>query len=277
MNSGKMSVQRASILLASMLVGSSLFGAADDSVRQQLHRTQRPRTVTAQSQDDRNRSAESRACGTTEAIAVAAADASESTAVDRQSIGHASGTSSAPAQRHNLGNVASLTPVLPAPVPMPVFDRDARPRLRVLRAQPRGGSNPCEAVRRKRGPGISAAGQRLHRSHRLYGSDARSGATRTRHRAWVPTSAAFPITTPLNGQPFGIPLQHPELAARFARRRRLEGRPLHRLQRVRLQRNQRIGFTSPFPTAPLSRVFACSGSTSARARSNSSPDKAGAC
>jgi hypothetical protein len=138
MNSGKMSVQRASILLASMLVGSSLFGAADDSVT--AASSNPTSTVTAQSQD-------------TEIAQLKAALAEQQKQLQslqqalqnqQQLIDKVSGTSSAPAQRNNLGNVASLTPVLPAPVPAPISIAMPTPAPRPQGAT--GGSgNPCEA------------------------------------------------------------------------------------------------------------------------------------
>src|SRR5580698_4796270 len=114
MNSGKMSVQRASILLASMLVGSSLFGAADDTVTTAASSS--TAAVTTQSPD-------------AEIAQLKAAMAEQQKQLQalqqalqnqQQLIDKVSGTASAPAQRNNLGNIASLTPVLPAPVPAPV-------------------------------------------------------------------------------------------------------------------------------------------------------------
>lgn len=132
MNSGKMSVQRASILLASMLVGSSLFGAADDSVTAASSNS--TSTVTAQSQDTEIAQLKAALAEQQKQLqSLQQAIQNQQQLIDKVS-GTPSGTSSAPAQRNNLGNVASLTPVLPAPVPMPV--RIAMPTpLRVLRAQ----------------------------------------------------------------------------------------------------------------------------------------------
>ena len=67
-----------------------------------------------------------------------------------------------------------------------------------------------------------------------------------------------------------------KLAPRFPHRRRLEGYPLHRLQRVRLQRNQRIERTRRFQRRDCPAPPSVSGRMSARARWSSSPARAGA-
>src|ERR1700733_9295610 len=141
MNSGKMSVQRASILLASMLVGSSLFGAADDSATTTASsNSTSTAAVTAQSPD-------------AEIAQLKAALAEQQKQLQslqqaiqnqQQLIDKVSSTASAPAQRPNLGNVASLTAVLPVPVPMPVSIAMPTPAPRPQGATG-GSSNPCEA------------------------------------------------------------------------------------------------------------------------------------
>jgi hypothetical protein len=141
MNSGKMSVQRASILLASMLVGSSLLGAADDSVTAGASsNSTSTAAVTAQSPN-------------AEIAQLKAALAEQQKQLQslqqalqnqQQLIDRVSSTASAPAQRNNLGNVASLTPVLPVPVPVPVSVAMPTPAPRPQGATG-GSSNPCEA------------------------------------------------------------------------------------------------------------------------------------
>ncbi len=144
MNSGKMSVQRASILLASMLVGSSLFGAADDSVTAASSNSTSTASVTAQSQDTEIAQLKAALAEQQKQLqSLQQALQNQQQLIDKVS-GASSGTSSAPAQRNNLGNVASLTPVLPAPVPMPVSIAMPTPAPRPQGANG-GGSNPCEA------------------------------------------------------------------------------------------------------------------------------------
>ena len=108
----------------------------------------------------------------------------------------------------------------------------------------------------------------------------RSGATKTpRSNAWVPTSAAFLITTRASaGNLSEYHFSDSELAPRSARRWRLEGRPLYRIQRVRLQRNQRRDQPGCFQTARLFRAFRLFlGRRTQRPVRNSSPARAGAC
>jgi hypothetical protein len=144
MNSGKMSVQRASILLASMLVGSSLFGAADDSVTAASSNSTSTASVTAQSQDTEIAQLKAALAEQQKQLqSLQQALQNQQQLIDKVS-GASSGTSSAPAQRNNLGNVASLTPVLPVPVPTPVSIAMPTPAPRPQGANA-GGSNPCEA------------------------------------------------------------------------------------------------------------------------------------
>jgi hypothetical protein len=137
MNSGKISVRRASVLLASMLVGSSLFAADDTATAASSNSTNS--TAVAQSQD-------------AEIAQLKAALAEQQKQLEslqqalqnqQQLIEKVSGAP-ATAQRPNLGNVASLTPVLPAPVPLPVTiaNPNAAPRPQGATG---GSSNPCEA------------------------------------------------------------------------------------------------------------------------------------
>ncbi len=144
MNSGKMSVQRVSILLASMLVGSSLFGAADDSVTAASSNSTSTAAVTAQSPDAEIAQLKAALAEQQKQLqSLQQALQNQQQLIDKVS-GTSSGTPSGPAQRNNLGNVASLTPVLPAPAPMPVSIAMPTPVPRPQGANS-GGSNPCEA------------------------------------------------------------------------------------------------------------------------------------
>ena len=128
-----------------MLVGSSLFGAADDSA-----------TTTASS-NSTSTAAIAAQSPDAEIAQLKAALAEQQKQLQslqqvlqnqQQLIDKVSGTASAAAQRNNLGNIASLTPVLPAPVPapvaMPVSIANPNPAPRPQGATG-GGSNPCEA------------------------------------------------------------------------------------------------------------------------------------
>src|ERR1700728_3058056 len=149
MNSGKISVRRASFLLASMLAGSSLFGATDDATTTP---TQSNASASAgQSQNDeiaRLKAALAEQQKQLQAL-------QQTLQGQQQLIDKVMGTSSAQstsasstraAQRPNLGNVASLTPVIPGPAPlpsaMPVSIANPNPRPQGATV---GGSNPCEA------------------------------------------------------------------------------------------------------------------------------------
>ncbi len=122
-----------------MLVGSSLFGAADDSVTSASSNPTSTAAVTAQSPD-------------AEIAQLKAALAEQQKQLQslqqalqnqQQLIDKVSGAP-ASAQRPNLGNVASLTPVLPSPAPMPVSIASPTPAPRPQGATG-GSSNPCEA------------------------------------------------------------------------------------------------------------------------------------
>jgi hypothetical protein len=116
MNPRKIS-HRASFLAATLLVASSLFGAADDSnttgVLSQNEEIAHLKAALAEQQKQLQ----------------ALQQALQS---QQQLIEKISGSSDT--QRPNLGNVASFTPVIPAPVPAP------KPQ-----AASRGAGNPCEA------------------------------------------------------------------------------------------------------------------------------------
>lgn len=155
MNPSKISVRRASFLLASMLVGSSLFGAADDSTTTAV--PPNPTTsaaAAAQSQDD-------------EIARLKAALAEQQKQLQalqqmlqnqQQLIEKVTGTtapsapvtaSDHPILNRSLGDVASLTPVLPAPAPapsaIPVSIAAPKPNPQAGSTQNAGGGNPCEA------------------------------------------------------------------------------------------------------------------------------------
>ena len=162
MNPSKMSVNRASFLLASMLVGSSLFGAADDasttavSTNSTTSAAVAAQTGAAQSQDAEiarlkaalaEQQKQLQALQQTLQGQQQLIDKVMGTSASSASTQSASTQSTtAAAQRPNLGNVASLTPVIPGPAPlpsaMPVSIANPNPRPQGATG---GGSNPCEA------------------------------------------------------------------------------------------------------------------------------------
>lgn len=168
MNPSKISVRRASFLLASMLVGTSLFGAADDT------------TTAAAVPANTTTSAASAAPSQNEEItrlkAALAEQQKELQALQQmlknqqQLIEKVTGTTAAPAAatvaasspapaasaptsaalRPNLGDVASLVPVLPvlpAPsaIPVSIAAPEAKANPQAGSTQNAGGGNPCEA------------------------------------------------------------------------------------------------------------------------------------
>lgn len=158
MNPSKMSVNRASFLLASMLVGSSLFGAADDANTTAVS-TNSPTSAAVSTQTGAAQSQDAEIARLKAALAEQQKQlqALQQTLQGQQQLidkvmgssGIAGGSSSSTAtaaQRPNLGNVASLTPVIPGPAPLPA----ALP-VSIANPNPRpqgatgGGSNPCEA------------------------------------------------------------------------------------------------------------------------------------
>lgn len=161
MNPSKMSVNRVSLLLASMLVGTSLFGAADDvNTAVPTNSTTSAASVptgAAQSQDEeivRLKAALAEQQRQLQALQQTLKGQQQlidkvmgTSAPGAATSGTASGTASsttATALRPNLGNVASLTPVIPGPAPAPLPVSIANPNPRPQGATG-GGSNPCEA------------------------------------------------------------------------------------------------------------------------------------
>jgi hypothetical protein len=167
MNPSKMSVNRASFLLASMLVGSSLFGAADDanttalSTNSTTSAAVAAQTGAAQSQDaeiarlkaalaeqqKQLQTLQQTLQGQQQLIdkVMGSASAPSTSAPSTSAPGTSAPGTTATAQRPNLGNVASLTPVIPGPAPLP----SAMPSIANPNPRPQGatggGSNPCEA------------------------------------------------------------------------------------------------------------------------------------
>ncbi len=158
MNPGKMSVRRASFLLASMLVGSSLFGGTDDSTTTAVQSsTTTSAAPAAQSQNEE----------ITRLKAALAEQQKQLQALQQmlqnqqQLIEKVTGATAAPASvasttptpakatsRTNLGDIASLLPVLPvlpSPSVMPVSVALPAPNPQAGSTQNAGGGNPCEA------------------------------------------------------------------------------------------------------------------------------------
>ena len=150
MNPGKMSVNRASFLLASLLVGSSLLGAADNVTTTAVP-SNSTTSAAAQSQGDeiaRLKAAMAEQQKQLQALQQMLQGQQQliDKVVGTSGAGSSSAGTSAASQRPNLGNVASLTPVIPGPAALPA----ARP-VSIANPAPRpqgatgGASNPCEA------------------------------------------------------------------------------------------------------------------------------------
>jgi len=151
MNPSKMSVNRAALLLASMLVGSSLFGAADDTTTTAVSSNSTTNAVVAaQSQDEEIARLKTALAEQQKQLqALQQMLQGQQQLIDKVTGASAAGTTSsttAASQRPNLGNVASLTPVIPGPAAlpsaMPVSIANPTPRPQGATG---GGSNPCEA------------------------------------------------------------------------------------------------------------------------------------
>jgi hypothetical protein len=154
MNPSKMSVNRATFLLASMLVGSSLFGAADDATTTAVpsNSTTSAAITVGAAQSPNEEIAHLKAALAEQQKQLQALQQmlqGQQQLIDKVTgtsvLGTAAVGSSNGSQRPNLGNVASLTPVIPGPAPFPA----ALPSLATPAPRPQGatggGSNPCEA------------------------------------------------------------------------------------------------------------------------------------
>ncbi len=164
MNPGKISVRRASFLLASMLVGTALFGATDDTTS----------TTAAAVPANSTTSAASAAPSQNEEIQRLKAALAEqqkelqalqqmlknqqqmiekaTAATPAPAAATAAASSPAPAPHVNLGDVASLVPVLPVlpsptptPIPVTIAEPGPKPNPQAGSTQNAGGGNPCEA------------------------------------------------------------------------------------------------------------------------------------
>jgi hypothetical protein len=144
MNPSKMSVRRTSFLLASMLVGSGLFGAADDATT--TTGTSSATTSAASAAQSQNEEiARLRAALAEQQKQLQALQQvmqSQQELIDRVTGSTTTGATVS-TQRPNLGDVASLTPVIPAPAALPVSATMPAPRPQAAGG---GGGNPCEAT-----------------------------------------------------------------------------------------------------------------------------------
>lgn len=158
MNPSKLSVRRASFLLASMLVGSSLFGAADDTTTAVPSNSTASVAITAQSQNDEIARLKAALAEQQKQLqALQQMLQNQQQLIEKVTASPAAplaATAAAPAatapaktSRLNLGDVASLVPVLPAPVtaPAPVSIALPAPAPQAGSTQNAAGGNPCEA------------------------------------------------------------------------------------------------------------------------------------
>ncbi len=144
MKSCKVSGRRASLLLASLLAGAGILSAADDATTSAV--PQNPTAsneIAAQSQSDeiaRLRAALAEQQKQLQALQQVLQNQQQ---LIERAVG-TSATAAAPAspQHASLGTVASLSPVIPSPAPLPVSIASPRPQA------PAGGAagNPCEAA-----------------------------------------------------------------------------------------------------------------------------------
>lgn len=153
MNSIKLSIRRASFLLASMLAGSSLFGAADDTTTTAVQSTATAGAAAAQSQYEeiaRLKAALAEQQKQLQTLQKVLQDQQQ--LIEKVSAAPALAPPSASASakassRLNLGDIASLVPVLPAPLtpsPVSVTLPAPRPDPQAGSTQNAAGGNPCE-------------------------------------------------------------------------------------------------------------------------------------
>jgi hypothetical protein len=138
MNPSKLSVRRTPLLLASLLVGTGILGAADQATTTEVNASSSSSaSADLQSQNDEiARLKQALAAQQKQLQALQQAIEQQ-----QQAINKAVATAPAPAPPVSLGNVASLTPVVPAPVPAAL---PAIPQKSPTAASTDTG-NPCEA------------------------------------------------------------------------------------------------------------------------------------
>ncbi len=231
MNPGKMSVQRASLLLASMLVGSSLLGAADDATTTAVSSNSTTTSPYAQSQDEEIAQLKAALAEQQKQL-----QSLQQTLQSQQQLIEKSPARSSPARPLRLAAHQSRQRCQPYSGP-PGSGRGCRRhcRFRSRSPAPRPQAQPAVAA-------IPAKPDPTETPSRLYlrlGSvciipigfmdltpfwrDKNAGSSMGSNFGSVP------YNNTANGNLSEMPFQHPELAARFPRRRRLERRALHRL------------------------------------------------
>jgi hypothetical protein len=138
MNSSKMPGRWAPLLLAAMLVGSGLLGAADDANTT----TAPPNPANAGGNPAQPQSDEIARLKAALEEQQKQLQALQQQIEKQQQLIEKATAAPQPIERPNLGNVASLTPVVPGPVATPI----ALPATPAPQAQPAGGTpaNPCE-------------------------------------------------------------------------------------------------------------------------------------
>ena len=146
--------------------------------------------------------------------------------------------------RRGIGQVASTTPILP---PLPAVTTLGTP-LPVPQAAATNAANsagnPCEADADRTIPTFLRLGSVClipvgFMDFTPFWRDKNAGSSMGSNFGGVPYNNSPPVTSRSS-------ISATKLANRFPYRRRLEGHPLHRLQRVRLQRNQWIELAGCF-------------------------------
>ena len=153
MISYKMSARRAALVLASVMAGAGLLGAADDATTTAApSNTANGVSSAASSQNDEIARLKEALAAQQKQLQSLQQMLQQQQQMIEKAVPSATAAAT-PAQRPNLGNVASLTPVFPAPTPEPIaLPAPTASTLSFPGPGPQGGSttagsgNPCEAA-----------------------------------------------------------------------------------------------------------------------------------
>ncbi len=152
MISYKMSARRAALVLASVVAGAGLLGAADDTTTAAPSSSANGASSAASSQNDEIARLKEALAAQQKQLQSLQQMLQQQQRMIEKAVSPAT-AATAPAQRPNLGNVASLTPVFPAPTPEPIaLPAPTASTLSFPGPGPQGGSttagagNPCEAA-----------------------------------------------------------------------------------------------------------------------------------
>ncbi|HWE50544.1 MAG TPA: hypothetical protein VG273_12170 [Bryobacteraceae bacterium] len=138
MNPSKVSLRRTSLLLASLLVGTGILGAADDATTTAVPANSGTSTTAGQQSQNDEIARLKQALAAQQKQLEALQQAIEK---QQQAINRAVLSAPAPMSPASLGNVASLTPMVPAPAPVAL----ALPSMQAPTTANSSSKNPCEA------------------------------------------------------------------------------------------------------------------------------------